>query len=64
MSKRDSEGDILVNRLNVGLAKHKRLLASWTSYDTESEPGESELNKKDEEDDLKADAFGPEQCVC
>lgn len=53
--------DVLVNKLNVGLAKHKRLLASWSGLKPEEAAG-SAVDTNDD-DDFKDEALGYEQCV-
>lgn len=63
MSKRKIDGDVLVNRLSVGLANHKKLLASWTGLQTEAEPHAGASREGGEEDDFKDEALGHEQCV-
>jgi hypothetical protein len=63
MSKSKIDGDVLVNRLSVGLANHKKLLASWTGLQTEAEPKNATPHEEQEEDDFKDEAFGYEQCV-
>ncbi|KAF2268114.1 hypothetical protein CC78DRAFT_530492 [Lojkania enalia] len=50
MSKRNSESDVLVNRLNVGLAKHQKLLASWLGPKSKAE---LEIEKSNEEQEQK-----------
>ncbi|KAH9871722.1 hypothetical protein J1614_005978 [Plenodomus biglobosus] len=54
MSKRDSDGDVLINKLNLGLAKQKSLLASWMG----TEPVSNATNETEEQfndEDLKQD---------
>jgi len=63
MSKRKTDGDVLVNRLSVGLANHKKLLASWTGLQTEAEPSNGASHEEREEDEFKDEALGHEQCV-
>lgn len=54
MSKRNSDGDVLTNKLNLGLAKQKSLLASWMGTEPVSTaPNETEEQFND--DDLKQD---------
>ncbi|KAF2133328.1 hypothetical protein P153DRAFT_274312, partial [Dothidotthia symphoricarpi CBS 119687] len=61
MAKRNSDGDVLTNRLSIGLAKHQSLLASWMGP-AESTPNSNTaaLTSQDEkeDDDLNANVFG------
>lgn len=52
--------DVLVNKLNVGLAKHKRLLASWSGLKPEEASAGSQVDTNDD-DDFKDEALGYEQ---
>jgi hypothetical protein len=63
MSKRKIDGDVLVNRLSVGLANHRKLLASWTGLQTEAEPRNGAPQEEREEEEFKDEALGHEQCV-
>ncbi|ORY02947.1 hypothetical protein BCR34DRAFT_447855, partial [Clohesyomyces aquaticus] len=57
MAKRNSEGDVLFNRMSVGVAKGQRLLASWGGLPAEErEP----VNPDQERDELADEVQGPE----
>lgn len=66
-SKRKADpADVLVNRLNVGLAKHKKLLASWSGLkpeDTSNSANSASSAQEREDDEFKDEAVGYEQCV-
>ena len=56
MSKRDSDGDVLTNRLALGLAKNQKLLASWMGEKSEPSSAVNDAAKpQEEDDDLKQD---------
>jgi hypothetical protein len=64
MSKKKVDpGEVLVNKLNVGLANHRRLLASWTGLKPEDEPRNGGFAQEPEEEDFADEALGHEQCV-
>jgi hypothetical protein len=59
MSKRNSDGDVLSNRLSLGLAKNQKLLASWMGTHTNAQPATDTSKSEEEEDnDLKQESFG------
>ena len=59
MSKRNSDGDVLTNRLSLGLAKHQKLLNSWLGPSTSSSaPAESGSTPRDEQDEELEQDFG------
>ncbi|KAF2735072.1 hypothetical protein EJ04DRAFT_492382 [Polyplosphaeria fusca] len=61
MSKRNSDGDVLANRLNVGLAKSQRLLASWMGPKDDIEPQNEQAREIQDDDDLQEQSFGPDR---
>jgi hypothetical protein len=59
MSKRNSDGDVLTNRLSLGLAKHQKLLSSWLGPSTSpGTPLESGSTPRDEQEDEHEQNFG------
>ncbi|KAF2852150.1 hypothetical protein T440DRAFT_497730 [Plenodomus tracheiphilus IPT5] len=61
MSKRNSDGDVLTNKLNLGLAKQKSLLASWMGTDPASDATnetEAQFNDEDLKQDYAHDRLG------
>ena len=63
MSKRSSDGDVLTNKVNVGLAKGNRLLASMLGPKAELESVIGKLERGTEHGDLEEEVFGPDRCV-
>jgi hypothetical protein len=63
MSKRDSEGDVLANRLSLGLAKNQKLLASWMGTQPDAQPTNDTLETEEEDNELKQDFFGHDRYV-
>jgi len=64
MSKRNLDGDVLGNRVNLGLAKSQKLLASMLGPAPESHATTAAIPEVDEDDyDFKKDFVDPEQCV-
>lgn len=55
MSKRNSDGDVLTNRLNLGLAKHQKLLASWMGSPSDTDPVTEGTKPPNDDEDLKVD---------
>ncbi|KAF1920714.1 hypothetical protein BDU57DRAFT_431377, partial [Ampelomyces quisqualis] len=53
MSKRNSDGDVLANRLSLGLAANQRLLASWMGTSTDQQTTNHTSNTQDEDAELK-----------
>jgi hypothetical protein len=63
MSKRTMEGDVLANRLSLGLAKHQKLLSSWMGAQPDAQPA-NDTNKIEEEDnELSQGTFGHDRYV-
>lgn len=62
MSKRNSDGDVLTNRLNLGLAKNQKILASWMGVAPESTATTNDTVEQVEDDDLKQN-YGHDRCV-
>jgi len=62
MSKRNSDGDVLTNRLSLGLARHQRLLASWIGP---AEPAATPPTPQGatDDDDVTANVFGHDRHV-
>ncbi|KAH4350062.1 hypothetical protein HBI56_109420 [Parastagonospora nodorum] len=58
MSKRDNEGDVLANRLSLGLAKNQKLLASWMGTQPDAQPTNDIVKTEEEDHELKQDFFG------
>jgi hypothetical protein len=58
MSKRSSDGDVLSNRLSLGLAKNQKLLASWVGTQTEPEPVKDKSQIEEEDNELKQTNYG------
>lgn len=54
MAKRNSDGDVLANKLNLGLAKHKSLLASWMGSESET-AATNDTADHSQDDDLRQD---------
>jgi hypothetical protein len=64
MSKRNSDGDVLINRLSLGLAKSQRILASMLGPAPESHAISTTTPEPNEdEDDFNKEFAEPEQCV-
>jgi hypothetical protein len=63
MSKRNSDGDVLTNRINLGLAKSQRLLASMIGPATESHAKSTATPEpeEEEEEDFRKGFAEPEQ---
>lgn len=63
MAKRNNDGDVLTNRLNIGLAKHQSLLASWMgpAESTQNSTAPTSQDEK-EDDDLNSNVFGHDRC--
>ncbi|KAF2191106.1 hypothetical protein K469DRAFT_558170 [Zopfia rhizophila CBS 207.26] len=60
MAKRNSDGDVLVNRVNVALAKSQRLLASMLGPKTEDELKTEKTKEEREKEDMEEDVQAPE----
>jgi hypothetical protein len=61
MSKRNSDGDVLGNQYNLGLAKKQNILASWMATQPE-EPTTNDTPKTEEQDTgLKKDSVEPDR---
>jgi hypothetical protein len=58
MSKRNNDGDVLANRLSLGLAKNQKLLASWMGSQPEAQPANETSKIEDEDSELKQEFFG------
>jgi hypothetical protein len=58
MSKRNSDGDVLANRLSLGLAKNQKLLASWMGSEPHAQPADDASKTEDEDVDLKQILYG------
>jgi hypothetical protein len=63
MSKRNNEGDVLANRLSLGLAKHQKLLASWMGTQPDAQPANNDSKNEDEDNELKQNFFGHDRYV-
>jgi hypothetical protein len=64
MSKRNSDGDVLENKLSLGLAKSQKILASMLGPAPESHANPTTTPEYNEdEDDFKKEFAEPEQCV-
>jgi hypothetical protein len=63
MSKRDNEGDVLANRLSLGLAKNQMLLASWMGTEPDAQPKNDGPEVEEEDNELKQDFFGHDRYV-
>jgi hypothetical protein len=63
MSKRNVEGDVLSNRLAVGMAKRQRTLIAMLGPDMKLENADEKLQREQEREELEDESFGPEQCV-
>jgi len=63
MSKRDNEGDVLANKLSLGLAKNQKLLASWMGTEPDAQPKKDEPKVEEEDNELKQDFFGHDRYV-
>lgn len=63
MSMRADEGDILANRLNLGLAKNQKLLASWMGTEPDAQPKNDDPKIEEENNELKQDFFGHDRYV-
>jgi hypothetical protein len=58
MSKNTNDGDVLANRLSLGLAKHQKLLASWMGSQPDAQPANNTSKIEEEDSELKQDFFG------
>jgi hypothetical protein len=58
MSKKNSDGDVLANRLSLGLAKHQKLLASWMGSQPDTQLANDTSKNEDEDSELKQDFYG------
>jgi hypothetical protein len=58
MSKRNSDGDVLANRLSLGLAKNQKLLASWMGSEPSAQSTEDTSKTEDEDVELKQNFYG------
>jgi hypothetical protein len=58
MSKNTNDGDVLANRLSLGLAKHQKLLASWMGSQPDVQPANDTSKIEEEDSELKQDFFG------
>lgn len=63
MSKRNIEGDVLANRLSLGLAKNQKLLASWMGTQPEAQPANDTTKIEEDDTELKQDFFGHDRYV-
>ncbi|KAF2819075.1 hypothetical protein CC86DRAFT_450292 [Ophiobolus disseminans] len=61
MSKRSSEGDVLLNRVSLGIAKHQKLLASWMGTQTDAHTAGDIPNTEEDDDEFKQDLYGPDR---
>ena len=55
MTKGNSDGDVLVNRLNVALAKQRRLLNSMLGAEQEADLQDKKTAQQDEAEDAYRD---------
>jgi hypothetical protein len=63
MSKRNMEGDILANRLSLGLAKHQKLLSSWMGTQPDAQPADDTTKIEEEDNELSQGSFGYDRYV-
>ncbi|KAF2712678.1 hypothetical protein K504DRAFT_401791 [Pleomassaria siparia CBS 279.74] len=61
MSKRNRDGDVLFNRVNVGMAKSQRLLASLMGSKPAPEPANVKKEREQEREELEDEIIAPEQ---
>jgi hypothetical protein len=58
MSTKNNDGDVLANRLSLGLAKHQNLLASWMGSQPNAQPADDTSKNEEEDSELKQDFYG------
>jgi hypothetical protein len=58
MSKMNNDGDVLANKISLGLAKHQKLQASWTTSQPEAQPANETSKIEDEDSEVKQEFFG------
>lgn len=58
MSKRNSDGDVLANKLSLGLANRQKLLAAMMGPPEGDRATQGTSNNEEEEDDLVDSGFG------
>jgi hypothetical protein len=63
MAKRNSDGDVLANQVNVMLANQQRILAALLGSKSEDESKQEVVREEHQEDDLKDEALGYDRCV-
>jgi hypothetical protein len=57
------EGDILANRLSLGLAKHQKLLSSWMGTQPDAQPANDTTKIEEEDNELSQGSFGYDRYV-
>lgn len=63
MSKRNSDGDVLTNKVNLALAKHQKFLSTLLGPKTESDLQREKAAEQQEDKELVEDQVDPEKCV-